>query len=238
MSLPSEPTHLPQGKEVGNGSPAERSEPLLSSQESHLRPNRRAPDGESSTIHPTVANYSEPSLLRGSTIADSRLRGLFSLRWLSALKSRALPLAVLSLVLNLILISVIIVMLCSLSTPAADPVAACPDGWVGYLGKCYYFSEAEANWTDSQKNCSALGASLPGIDTQQEMDFLARNQESLDHWIGLHREPDQAWKWANDTEFNNWFPIVGGAQCAFLSHNSVSSSGCSNCQPWICSKPA
>ncbi|XP_075769603.1 early activation antigen CD69-like isoform X3 [Pelodiscus sinensis] len=212
MSLPSEPTHLPQGKEVGNGSPAERSEPLLSSQESHLRPNRRAPDGESSTIHPTG--------------------------WLSALKSRALPLAVLSLVLNLILISVIIVMLCSLSTPAADPVAACPDGWVGYLGKCYYFSEAEANWTDSQKNCSALGASLPGIDTQQEMDFLARNQESLDHWIGLHREPDQAWKWANDTEFNNWFPIVGGAQCAFLSHNSVSSSGCSNCQPWICSKPA
>uniref|UniRef100_A0A8C3SM33 C-type lectin domain-containing protein n=1 Tax=Chelydra serpentina TaxID=8475 RepID=A0A8C3SM33_CHESE len=48
----------------------------------------------------------------------------------------------------------------------ASPVAACPDGWIGYLGKCYYFSQAEGNWNNSQNNCSALGASLAGIDTQ------------------------------------------------------------------------
>ncbi|XP_075769619.1 early activation antigen CD69-like [Pelodiscus sinensis] len=154
--------------------------------------------------------------------------------WLSALKTRALPLAVLSLVLNLIFIIVIII----LSTRPAYLVAACPDGWVGYLGKCYYFSEPRANWTDSQKNCSAHGASLAGIDSQQEMDFLVRNKGSLDHWIGLWREGGQAWKWANGTEFNNWFTVAGREQCAFLSHNSVASSGCWSSLPWICSKPA
>uniref|UniRef100_A0A8C8RW67 C-type lectin domain-containing protein n=1 Tax=Pelusios castaneus TaxID=367368 RepID=A0A8C8RW67_9SAUR len=56
------------------------------------------------------------------------------------------------------------------SPPApACSVAACPDGWVGYQGKCYYFSEVEADWTSSQSNCSAHGASLAGIDSLQEM---------------------------------------------------------------------
>uniref|UniRef100_K7GD60 C-type lectin domain-containing protein n=1 Tax=Pelodiscus sinensis TaxID=13735 RepID=K7GD60_PELSI len=147
------------------------------------------------------------------------------------------PLAVLSLVLNLILISVIIVILSTLITRPAAPLAACPDGWVGYRGKCYYFSEPRANWTDSQKNCSAHGASLAGIDSQQEMDFLRRNKGSSDHWIGLQKEPEQAWKWANGTEFNNWFPIAGREHCAFLSGNNVASTGCRSSQPWICSKP-
>nr|XP_005311367.2 C-type lectin domain family 2 member F-like [Chrysemys picta bellii] len=43
---------------------------------------------------------------------------------------------------------------------AAGP--GCPDGWIGYRGKCYYFSETEGNWTYSQSQCSALSASLAG----------------------------------------------------------------------------
>uniref|UniRef100_A0A674IMM4 C-type lectin domain-containing protein n=1 Tax=Terrapene triunguis TaxID=2587831 RepID=A0A674IMM4_9SAUR len=44
--------------------------------------------------------------------------------------------------------------------PCSPAVSRCPDGWVGYLGKCYYFSEAEGNWDFSQSNCSSFGASL------------------------------------------------------------------------------
>ncbi|KAG6923687.1 C-type lectin domain family 2, member h, partial [Chelydra serpentina] len=33
--------------------------------------------------------------------------------------------------------------------------AACPDGWDDFQGKCYYFSEAEGNWNNSQSQCSA-----------------------------------------------------------------------------------
>ncbi|XP_043384195.1 C-type lectin domain family 2 member D2 isoform X2 [Chelonia mydas] len=51
--------------------------------------------------------------------------------------------------------------------PPAGP--SCPDGWMGYRGKCYYFSETEGSWTDSRSRCSAPGASLAGIDSEQEM---------------------------------------------------------------------
>ncbi|XP_030399763.1 early activation antigen CD69-like isoform X2 [Gopherus evgoodei] len=82
----------------------------------------------------------------------------------------------------------------------------CLDGWVGYQGKCYYFSEAKENWTYSQSNCSAHGASLAVIDSEQEMRFLRRCKGKLDHWLGLWREQDQdpPWKWVNGTKFNNW----------------------------------
>ncbi|CAM5156746.1 unnamed protein product, partial [Eretmochelys imbricata] len=46
---------------------------------------------------------------------------------------------------------------------------SCPDGWMGYRGKCYYFSETEGSWTDSRSRCCAPGASLAGIDSEQEM---------------------------------------------------------------------
>uniref|UniRef100_A0A8C3HVR5 C-type lectin domain-containing protein n=1 Tax=Chrysemys picta bellii TaxID=8478 RepID=A0A8C3HVR5_CHRPI len=98
----------------------------------------------------------------------------------------------------------------------ADP--SCPDGWIGHLGKCFYFSEAEENWTNSQSHCSALGASLAVIGTQQEMDFLMRYKGRFDHWIGLRREPDQPWMWTNGTEFNNWW-------VPFSSVNSVNVAG-------------
>nr|XP_032636800.1 early activation antigen CD69-like isoform X3 [Chelonoidis abingdonii] len=119
---------------------------------------------------------------------------------------------------------------------AAFAVAACPDGWIGYLGKCYYFSQAEGNWTYSQKNCSALGASLAGIYTQQEMDFLMRYKGPSDHWIGLGREPGQPWMWTSGKEFNNWFKIKGRGLCAFANNGDIASSGCSRDAPWICSK--
>ncbi|XP_074873406.1 uncharacterized protein LOC142024938 isoform X2 [Carettochelys insculpta] len=101
--------------------------------------------------------------------------------FLAGLKSRARRWAVQILVLNLILSILLLIFITVLLTAqpagtcelcpagAACPGAACPDGWLGYLGKCYYFSEVEANWTDSQNNCSAHGASLAVIDTPQEL---------------------------------------------------------------------
>ncbi|XP_067422157.1 C-type lectin domain family 2 member D-like isoform X2 [Emydura macquarii macquarii] len=120
--------------------------------------------------------------------------------------------------------------------PPAGPV--CPDGWVGYQGKCYYFSETEGNWTYCRSNCSSLGASLAGIDSEQEMTFLLRYKGVHDHWIGLQREQGQPWKWTNGTTFNSLFTIRGGGDCAYLNdENGVSSSRCYTERRWICSKP-
>ncbi|XP_053902764.1 C-type lectin domain family 2 member D-like [Malaclemys terrapin pileata] len=120
--------------------------------------------------------------------------------------------------------------------PPAGPW--CPDGWIGYQGKCYYFSEAKENWNNSRSNCSALGASLAVIDSEQEKTFLLRCKGKLDHWLGLWRkqDQDQPWKWANGTEFNNQFEIRGGGHCAYLSDGFVGSSRCSSLTNWICSK--
>nr|XP_032636798.1 early activation antigen CD69-like isoform X2 [Chelonoidis abingdonii] len=212
-------------------SPAKKmkAEPDLGSQETPLKQNR--------TTHVTIL----PQGGESSTICPKGLQ--------FELKPRAPHWTVQSLVLNLILIFMLIILPLILPTiiltakkpepcpaGAAFAVAACPDGWIGYLGKCYYFSQAEGNWTYSQKNCSALGASLAGIYTQQEMDFLMRYKGPSDHWIGLGREPGQPWMWTSGKEFNNWFIIVGGGLCAFADNGEIASSGCSREGHWICSK--
>ncbi|CAM5157668.1 unnamed protein product [Eretmochelys imbricata] len=90
--------------------------------------------------------------------------------------------------------------------PPAGP--SCLDGWMGYRGKCYYPSEREGSWTDSQSRCSAPGASLAGIDSEQEMVFLLRHKGVYDHWIGLRREQGQPWTWANGTKFKDLYELI------------------------------
>ncbi|XP_067402588.1 C-type lectin domain family 2 member B-like [Emydura macquarii macquarii] len=117
-------------------------------------------------------------------------------------------------------------------------IAWCPVGWIGYQGKCYYFSETENNWNNSQNNCSALGASLAVIDSKQEMAFMMRYKDTSEYWIGLWREQEQQpWKWVNGSDFNNVFKIRGGGDCAYLNDDSVSSSRCISERNWVCSKP-
>uniref|UniRef100_A0A803TVX9 C-type lectin domain-containing protein n=1 Tax=Anolis carolinensis TaxID=28377 RepID=A0A803TVX9_ANOCA len=37
---------------------------------------------------------------------------------------------------------------------------SCPDDWIGYRRKCYYFSLEKRNWTSSQDFCSSQKATL------------------------------------------------------------------------------
>ncbi|CAM4563670.1 unnamed protein product [Lepidochelys kempii] len=226
MSPVLESAILSETEKMWNGLyPAEKIKPnpLLASHVTQMKPNGTThvtippKDGESSKIYPT---------------------GL-----LSSLKSQARRWAVLNMVLVPILtitVITLIVALMALSARKSEPCPAgpaCPDGWLGYLGKCYYFSETEGNWTDSQNNCSALGASLAVIDTQQEMDFMMRYKDIPNYWIGLRRDLNQTWKWVSGTKFSNWFIIAGEGLCAFLNSGDISSSGCSREGRWICSKP-
>nr|XP_042698575.1 C-type lectin domain family 2 member D-like isoform X3 [Chrysemys picta bellii] len=120
--------------------------------------------------------------------------------------------------------------------PRSPAVPWCPDGWVGYLGKCYYFSEAEGNWTFSQSNCSSFGASLATIDTLPEKAFMLRYKGLSEHWIGLRREEGEPWKWVNGSEFNNLFEIRAHGNCAYLNDKAVGSSWCHTLRNWICAQ--
>uniref|UniRef100_A0A8B9UJ62 Uncharacterized protein n=1 Tax=Anas zonorhyncha TaxID=75864 RepID=A0A8B9UJ62_9AVES len=45
----------------------------------------------------------------------------------------------------------------------------CPDKWIGFQSKCYYFSEDESNWNMSLEKCKAMEASLTFIDSLEEL---------------------------------------------------------------------
>nr|XP_005312725.2 C-type lectin domain family 2 member D-like isoform X1 [Chrysemys picta bellii]XP_042701263.1 C-type lectin domain family 2 member D-like isoform X1 [Chrysemys picta bellii]XP_042701264.1 C-type lectin domain family 2 member D-like isoform X1 [Chrysemys picta bellii]XP_042701265.1 C-type lectin domain family 2 member D-like isoform X1 [Chrysemys picta bellii] len=133
---------------------------------------------------------------------------------------------------------VVIALVAALAGVLSRAPVACPNGWVAFQGQCYYFSVTEGNWTYSRSNCSALGTSLAGIDTQQDMDFMLRYRGHRDHWLGLQKDTNQLWRWVNGTEFNSWFHIGGGGECAYLKEaKAISSSRCSMERHWICSKP-
>ncbi|CAM5098898.1 unnamed protein product [Natator depressus] len=127
------------------------------------------------------------------------------------------------------------------STPtqinAKRPSACCPDGWVGFRGKCYYFSDTEGIWDSSQSICSSLNASLAEIDTQKDLNFIMRYKGPSEYWIGLKRVSAQLWQWVNGEQFNNLFKVRGEGDCAYLSDGFATSSWCSTKRYWICSKP-
>ncbi|XP_037703531.1 C-type lectin domain family 2 member E-like isoform X3 [Choloepus didactylus] len=82
--------------------------------------------------------------------------------------------------------------------------AVCPQGWIGYGEKCFYFSDDTRNWTFSQTFCESLGADLAHFETLEELNFLKRYKGPSDHWIGLSRESSyHIWKWTDGTEYNS-----------------------------------
>ncbi|EMP42551.1 C-type lectin domain family 2 member D [Chelonia mydas] len=265
MSPVLESAILSETEKMWNGLyPAEKIKPnpLLASHVTQMKSNGTThvtippKDGENSKIYPAGLRSRLKSQARRWAVLNmvlililtitviTLIVALIALSGLrSRLKSQARRWAVLNMVLILILtitVITLIVALIALSARKSEQCPAgpaCPDGWLGYLGKCYYFSETEGNWTYSQSHCSAFGASLAVIDTQQEMDFMMRYKNIPNYWIGLRRDLNQPWKWVSGTEFSNWFIIAGGGSCAFLNSGDISSSGCSREGRWICSKP-
>uniref|UniRef100_A0A8D2Q6Y4 Uncharacterized protein n=1 Tax=Varanus komodoensis TaxID=61221 RepID=A0A8D2Q6Y4_VARKO len=55
----------------------------------------------------------------------------------------------------------------------------CAAGWIGYEGKCYFFSEEEGNWTHGQNFCSSHGSFLARIETESEKVGLKKLSFSI-----------------------------------------------------------
>uniref|UniRef100_A0A7N5P9N6 C-type lectin domain family 2 member D n=1 Tax=Ailuropoda melanoleuca TaxID=9646 RepID=A0A7N5P9N6_AILME len=54
--------------------------------------------------------------------------------------------------------------------------AACPESWIGFQRKCFYFSEDIKNWTFSQRFCDSHGADLVQVETTQELFSYQRRR--------------------------------------------------------------
>ncbi|KAM9119219.1 C-type lectin domain family 2 member B-like [Pangshura tecta] len=178
------------------------------------------------------------ALLSQKPVEERRREVDFSLK---CIKDKRVPVTVTVVITALIITVIALAARKPPPCPRCPPhvTAACPDRWVGYQGKCYYFSESEGNWNNSQRHCSALNASLASIDSLLELDFMLRYKGVPYHWIGLWREQGegQPWKWTNGTIFNNLFQVRGEGQCAYLDEQGVSSSRCYSERHLICNRP-
>uniref|UniRef100_A0A8B9T377 C-type lectin domain-containing protein n=1 Tax=Anas platyrhynchos TaxID=8839 RepID=A0A8B9T377_ANAPL len=116
----------------------------------------------------------------------------------------------------------------------------CPDTWIGFQSKCYYFSENRNDWNTSLENCKALEASLTSIDSLEELGFLLRYGRALHYWVGLHQEGSDPWRWCNGPLTSPSatlcrFDIQGNGQCAYIDLAGVSSDWCSQQKYLVCS---
>nr|XP_028575576.1 C-type lectin domain family 2 member D-like [Podarcis muralis] len=115
--------------------------------------------------------------------------------------------------------------------------ATCPAGWIVYEGKCYFFSEEEKNWTSAQSFCISQGSSLAEIQCEHEKVFMFRFKGEADHWIGLQKDFNDTWIWADGSEYSNTLVVKGSENCAYLSKKFVIPSHCNIPKKWICSHP-
>ncbi|XP_057244354.1 early activation antigen CD69-like [Malurus melanocephalus] len=119
-------------------------------------------------------------------------------------------------------------------TPVTPVLLACPHGWVGHRGICYFLSRDQLSWDQAQARCSELGASL-AVLKDWEMEFLFCLSENEDHWLGLRRRGREL-QWGDGSSFNSSVPVLGNAGCVFLAEGVLRSAPCSNPMPFVCSR--
>uniref|UniRef100_A0A8C4MCC1 Fc fragment of IgE receptor II n=1 Tax=Equus asinus asinus TaxID=83772 RepID=A0A8C4MCC1_EQUAS len=85
----------------------------------------------------------------------------------------------------------------------------CPDDWVHFQKKCYYFGEGPKRWIQARFACSKLHGRLVSIHSQEEQDFLTRHANKKGSWIGLRDlniEGEFVWMDQNPLDYSNWQP--------------------------------
>ncbi|TRZ12748.1 hypothetical protein HGM15179_014355, partial [Zosterops borbonicus] len=82
------------------------------------------------------------------------------------------------------------------------PCPCCPEQWVTYRGRCYFFSKGKKDWNSSQESCWAQGAHLLVISNTSEMDFF-QVQHNTFHWIGLQKDTDGNWTWGDSSKLSD-----------------------------------
>nr|XP_020007433.1 C-type lectin domain family 9 member A-like [Castor canadensis] len=117
---------------------------------------------------------------------------------------------------------------------------ACQGKWSCCGEKCYYFSEKEHTWEDSDKLCKDLGSSLIKIDNKEEQNFIQLKLK-YNYWIGLSRKGAQyPWTWQDGSQLSQSLSFqpaaTTDAKCGLLKPASISNAGCIKYFKYICEK--
>ncbi|XP_034003344.1 CD209 antigen-like protein E [Trematomus bernacchii] len=121
-------------------------------------------------------------------------------------------------------------------------------GWRKFGSSFYLLSTEHASWEQSKQDCTARGADLVIVDSEEEQEFIT-SMIKEDTWIGLSdREEGGTWKWVDGSPLTLTFwiegePDNGGGGFEEDCVNINPSTGwngwsCWNYLPWICEKEA
>ncbi|XP_010117271.1 PREDICTED: C-type lectin domain family 1 member B-like [Chlamydotis macqueenii] len=120
----------------------------------------------------------------------------------------------------------------------------CPVNWKWVGGDtCFYFSEKEATWQESEDFCFSKNATLLILKRKSKLISISQISQKLSYWIGLSHVVD-GWSWIDDTKLStkrmDWVNLSSKKNCAYLFyHNTrVYSEDCYEKYPWICEKAA
>ncbi|XP_006138066.1 C-type lectin domain family 2 member D-like [Pelodiscus sinensis] len=141
------------------------------------------------------------------------------------------------LLLVLVAVGSIMAMVLLKGTPSV--VWQCAEDWIGFNGKCYYFSTNTMSWKASKEYCISHGSTLPVIKEEQQLENIKRLRETYYYWIGLQKEAE-IWQWVDGSLFNNKvIPLENedpDLNCAFLNDDKLITIDCTSSRHWICVK--
>nr|XP_021520968.1 LOW QUALITY PROTEIN: C-type lectin domain family 2 member L [Aotus nancymaae] len=136
-----------------------------------------------------------------------------------------------------LLFAILVVMSILASKGCIKCEAPCPEDWLLYGRKCYFFSEEPRDWNTGRQYCHSHEAALAVIQSQKELEFMFKFTRR-EPWIGLRRVGDE-FHWVNGDPFDpDTFTIAGPGECVFVEPTRLVSTECLMTRPWVCSKMA
>nr|XP_023404846.1 C-type lectin domain family 4 member A-like [Loxodonta africana] len=79
----------------------------------------------------------------------------------------------------------------------------CPVNWIISNTSCYFISSEAKTWTESEKNCSGMGAHLVVINTKEEQLLITQKLKKSSYYLGLSDpEATHQWQWVDQSPYS------------------------------------
>ncbi|KAF6093019.1 C-type lectin domain containing 17A [Phyllostomus discolor] len=125
------------------------------------------------------------------------------------------------------------------------PRITCPEGWLPFEGKCYYFSPNTKSWDEARKFCQENYSHLVIINSFSEQNFVAKAHRSPRvYWLGLSdKEHEGKWKWLDGSPvtLSYWEPAEPNnaheEDCGSMNTGGTwNDLSCNKATYWICER--
>ncbi|XP_078216944.1 C-type lectin domain family 17, member A isoform X13 [Callithrix jacchus] len=121
----------------------------------------------------------------------------------------------------------------------------CPEGWLPFESKCYYFSPSTKSWDGARMFCQENYSHLVIINSFAEHNFVAKAHGSPRvYWLGLNdREQEGDWRWLDGSPvtLSFWEPEepnnIQEEDCASMNKGGTwNDLSCHKSTYWICER--